>query len=59
MPTTTRLAIRRKLFESNMVEAPRPPLDPAIRRQLQREFLPEIEALSELLGRDLTHWCKD
>jgi hypothetical protein len=25
---------------------------------LKREFAPEIERLSKLLGRDLTHWCK-
>jgi hypothetical protein len=38
--------------------APRPPLNPETRRALQQEFLPEIEYLSDLLGRDLTHWCK-
>jgi hypothetical protein len=27
-----------------------------VRAQLQREFAPEVERLSELLGRDLTHW---
>jgi hypothetical protein len=37
----------------------RPPMNPETRRALQQEFLPEIERLSDLLGRDLTHWCKD
>jgi hypothetical protein len=32
------------------------PMDPALRRQLQREFVPEVERLSALLGRDLSHW---
>jgi hypothetical protein len=29
-----------------------------VRAQLQREFAPEVERLSELLGRDLTHWSR-
>jgi hypothetical protein len=36
----------------------RPPLNSELKRQLQKEFLPEVEHLSKLLGRDLTHWCK-
>lgn len=36
----------------------RPPINPEFKRQLQKEFLPEVEHLSKLLGRDLTHWCK-
>jgi hypothetical protein len=37
-----------------------PPSDinPALRQALQVEFLPEVEQLSELLDRDLTHWCR-
>ena len=35
---------------------PRPPMDPELRRRLQAEFAPEVGRLSELLGRDLTHW---
>jgi len=59
MPDKLRLSIRRKLLDVNMAEAPRPPLDPALRHQLQQEFASEIEALSELLDRDLMHWCGD
>jgi hypothetical protein len=33
-----------------------PPLDPALENQLRRRFEPEIVALEELLGRDLTFW---
>ena len=46
-----------KLRGMNSRHEARPPLDPALRSQLQREFLPEVERLSQLLGRDLTHWC--
>lgn len=37
---------------------PLPPLGEDLRRKLQAEFRPEVEKLSELLGRDLTHWCR-
>lgn len=37
----------------------RPPMDPELRRRLRKRFEPEVEQLSSLLGRDLTHWCKD
>ena len=35
---------------------PRPPMNPGLRLRLQAEFAPEVERLSELLGRDVTHW---
>lgn len=38
---------------------PRLPMREELRRQLQKESLPEVEKLSKLLGRDLTHWCLD
>jgi hypothetical protein len=41
----------------NTVHRPRPPLDPDLRARLTAEFRPEVERLSELLGRDLTSWC--
>ena len=47
-----------KLRKINTNYQPRPSLDPAVKAQLQREFLPEVEQLSKLLGRDLTYWCK-
>jgi hypothetical protein len=46
----------RRLWKFNSRSAKRPPLAPEVRAQLQREFAPEVERLSELLGRDLTHW---
>lgn len=33
-----------------------PPLDPKVEAQVRAEFLPEIEALEKLLGRDLSRW---
>ncbi len=43
----------------NTVQSPRPPMDPELKRKLKAEFRPEVERLSTLLGRDLTHWCKE
>jgi hypothetical protein len=33
-------------------------VDPGLRRKLVAEFLPEIEALEQLIGRDLSAWKK-
>jgi hypothetical protein len=48
----------RQLWKFNSRSEKRPPLAPEVRAQLQREFAPEVERLSELLGRDLTHWSR-
>lgn len=47
-----------KLRFLNIQYEPRQPMDAELRSRLQAEFVPEVEQLSELLGRDLTHWCK-
>lgn len=39
-------------------ETKRPPMPTETRRKLESEFRPEVERLSELLGRDLTHWVE-
>jgi hypothetical protein len=39
--------------------APRPPMGLELRRRLQAEFSPEVERLSEILKRDLSHWSED
>lgn len=53
---------RRKLLRLvrslNVVNGHRPPMDPFLRQRLEAEFAPEVEKLSELLGRDLTHWSR-
>lgn len=51
-------SIECRLMQMNFKPAKRTPLDPAVRRQLQQEFAPEIERLSVLLGRDLTCWSR-
>ncbi|HUG98263.1 MAG TPA: sulfotransferase [Gammaproteobacteria bacterium] len=43
-----------RLLRAGSREEPRPPMDPAIRRRLVDEFRPEVDRLSQLLGRDLT-----
>ena len=47
-----------RLSDLNSRPAPRQPLAADTRLSLQKDFAPEIERLSELLGRDLTHWSK-
>ena len=53
-----RLGLRKRIRKLNTKYEFRPPMNPQLKRRLQREFLPEVERLSELLGRDLTHWCR-
>jgi hypothetical protein len=48
-----------RLRKMNTVPAARQPLDPELRRSLDREFAPEVERLSALLQRDLTFWSRD
>jgi hypothetical protein len=51
--------VYRALVSLNTRYAPRETMHPELRRQLQAEFLPEVQRLSDLLGRDLTHWCRE
>jgi len=44
------------MTRANVQYQKRAKLDPDLRRKLKLEFAPEIERLSELIGRDLTHW---
>ncbi len=46
------------LSEINQRAQKYPPPAPELLMALKREFTPEVEQLSELLGRDLTHWNK-
>jgi hypothetical protein len=55
---TTLQSIETWLMQSNIRPAKRPQLDAALRRRIEQDFAPEIERLSEFLGRDLTHWSK-
>lgn len=53
-----RSAISNKLYQHNIRYAKRNRMDNALKKQLQAEFASEVEKLSILLNRDLTHWSK-
>jgi Sulfotransferase domain len=48
--------VERRLWKFNSRPEQRQTLAPEVQAQLQREFAPEVERLSHLLGRDLTPW---
>lgn len=54
--------IRHKIFafirSLNSTTKTYEPMNPSLRRELEQEFEPEINKLSELLDRDLTHWVR-
>ena len=56
LPRELRYRVASRLKKLNSRDEPRSPMDPKIRENLQREFAPEVERLSRLLDRDLTHW---
>jgi sulfotransferase family protein len=58
MPFSMRVGVWESLMRLNWVRQPRPPMDPELRVQLQKEFEPEVEQLSKLLGRNLIAWCR-
>ena len=58
VPFPLLLRLGRSLKRLNTNYGPRQPLAPKLKKKLQTEFLPEVEQLSKLLGRDLTHWCQ-
>lgn len=45
-----------RLRRFNARVEPHPPLEPALRQELRREFAPANEALARLIGRDLAAW---
>ncbi len=59
LPSLFRKFLSYNLKKMNTKYVPRPPMDPDLRKQLQEKFKPEIENLSKLLGRDLSHWFKN
>ena len=58
VPRDLQQKLGKKLTSLNIKYESRPPIDTELKRKLQAEFTPETERLSELLRRDLTHWCK-
>ena len=59
IPPKPRKALLNMLRSAYMIEKRPPKMDAELRKKLQQKCLPEVEQLSELLGRDLTHWCRD
>jgi hypothetical protein len=61
LPRSIFIALQRaevRLWKSNTRLERRPPIPSDIAARLKREFEPEVQRLSELLGRDLSHWNK-
>ena len=48
--------VEARLTQMNHRHSKRPQVDADIEERLCREFTPEVERLSDLLGRDLMHW---
>jgi hypothetical protein len=58
VPQPGRAGLKEQLRHFNTKYEPRSPIDSGLKQRLQAEFLPEVESLSQLLDRDLTHWCR-
>ncbi|MFC1452890.1 sulfotransferase [Verrucomicrobiota bacterium] len=62
LPVVGRVAGRRLLQafnrKLNTTFVPRAPMPADLRRELCREFAPEVERLGRLLSRDLSHWVR-
>ena len=56
--TRTRHKLSARIQELNTRYEHRPPISEELRRELQLYFVPDVEDLSKLLDRDLTHWCR-
>ena len=57
MPRGLRQVLYVGLRRLNTSYKPRPPMEPELKKRLKSEFAPEVQQLSQLLGRDLSHWC--
>ncbi len=55
LPTSVRHPIRDRLHQANTI---RPTLNPTTRRTLLDDYRADILELSDLIGRDLSHWLK-
>jgi hypothetical protein len=59
VPLGLRRRAEQRLRRLNTRVEPRRPMEPELRRKLLAEFRPEVRRLSELVGRDLSHWCSE
>lgn len=58
VPDRARRRVSETISRANITYKKRPPMDPELRRRLSAELAGQVEALSELLGRDLSHWSR-
>ena len=58
LPNSLRRRMVKSLVRFNVRKGSRPPLSQELRHRLQQDFMEEVEGLSVLLDRDLTHWCR-
>ena len=58
LPQPLRRSIARQLWSFNVKFEPRPAMSVELKKSLSAEFAPDVERLSQLLGRDLTHWSR-
>ncbi len=58
VPDRARRRVSEAISRANITYKKRPPMDPALRGRLAAELTGQVEALSELLGRDLSSWSR-
>lgn len=58
LPFRFRVVLRQAIGRLNQREVPYPPMKPETRKVLTAKFAPEVERLSNFLGRDLSHWLE-
>ncbi len=56
LPMSVRLKLREIVNRANTKAEPRDPMDPETREHLKDRFRDEVQALGEMLDRDLSHW---
>jgi hypothetical protein len=50
--------VRDRLVNANSRRATRAQMDPSLRRELAKEFAPQVAELGSLIGRDLSEWTR-
>jgi hypothetical protein len=59
IPKSVRRSLISRVRIANSPAAPRPPLSPELRAELNREFKAEVEELGSLVGKDFLKWLKE
>jgi hypothetical protein len=58
LPKPIRASVRAWLWRINTRYVPRIEIDPVVRARIKHKYAGEVARLSDLLGRDLTHWSQ-